>query len=139
MRGIETGEEMSWGVIEHTGEILLTILIGVTTVYYGQLLFRGQRAKAATTLATTTIAQQDATITAQGERIELQDREMSHLRELLKSKDLLIESQGARISYLETVVTARDLIECQARVLHAGFRFLDVPEEILTRAAAAPA
>lgn len=127
---------MSWPVIEHTGELLLTVLIGVTTVYYGQLLFRGQRAKAATTLATTTIAQQDATITAQGERIELSDREMVHLRELLASKDLLIESQGRRIDYLETVVTARDLIEAQGKMMHAGFRHLQVPEEVLAQAAA---
>lgn len=127
---------MSWTLIEHTGEILLTVLIGVTTIYYGQLLFRGQRAKAATTLATTTIAQQDATITAQGERLELQDREIDHLRELRLQDRALIESQTARITYLENVVTARDLIEAQSKMIHAGFRFLEVPEDVLARAVA---
>lgn len=128
---------MSWAALEHTGEILIAILIGVMTIYYGQLLFRGQRAKAATELAKTTIAQQDATITAQSERIELSNREIEHLRELRQQDRAFIESQTARITYLETVVTARDLIEAQGKMIHAGFRFLDVPEDVLAKAVGA--
>lgn len=126
---------MSWVDIEHTAEILVALLIGVMTIYYGQLLFRGQRVKAATELAKTTIAQQDATITAQGERIGLLERDNDHLRELRVSDRQLAEAQAARITYLENVVTARDLIEAQGKMIHAGFRFLDVPEDVLVKAA----
>lgn len=126
---------MSWVALEHLIEALVAVLLGVASIYYGVLLFRGQRVKAATQLATTTIAQQDATITAQGERIDLQELEISHLKELLESKDRLNDSQSARITYLETVVTARDLIEAQGKMMHAGFRHLNVPEDVLVRAA----
>lgn len=122
---------MSWTELVHFIEILIAILIGVTTLYYGQLLFRGQRMKAATELAKTTIAQQDATITAQGERIGLLERDNDHLRELRASDRQLAEAQAARITYLENVVTARDLIEAQGKMIHAGFRFLEVPEAVL--------
>lgn len=126
---------MSWADLEHTIEGLVGLVVLVAGIYYSQLLFRGQRVKAATQLAATTIDQQDRTINAQGERIELQDREIVHLKELGVSKDRLIESQGARITYLETVVTARDLIEAQGKMIHAGFTYLQVPDEVLAAAA----
>lgn len=122
---------MSWSDLLHIVEVLVAILIGVTTIYYGQLLFRGQRTKAATALAAATISQQDATITAQGARIDLLESEAQHKRELDLQKDRLIESQAARITYLENVVTARDLIEAQGRMIHAGFSYLQVPDSVL--------
>lgn len=122
---------MNWPDLLHIVEVLVGVLIGLTTIYYGQLLFRGQRTKAATALAATTISQQDATITAQGERIALLESDAQHKREVDIQKDRLIESQAARITYLENVVTARDLIEQQGRMIHAGFSYLNVPDAVL--------
>lgn len=122
---------MTWSDLLHIVEVLVAVLLGLTTIYYGQLLFRGQRSKAATTLAATTIAQQDATISAQGERIGLLERDARHKEELKLQQDRLVESQAARIAYLEEVVTARDLIQAQSRMIHAGFRYLEVPEDVL--------
>lgn len=127
---------MTWSGILHLVEVAAALLVVLAGIYYAQLLFRAQRTKVATELAKTTISQQDATITAQGERIDLQNGEIRHLKELIASKDLLVDSQGARIGYLENVVTARDLIETQGKVIHAGFSYLQVPAEVLAAAAA---
>lgn len=125
---------MNWADLLHILEVVVAVLVGLTTIYYGILLFRGQRTKAATALATTTIQQQDATITAQGERITLLERDNDHHRELKAQQDLLVQSQAARIAYLETVVTARDLIEDQGRMMRAAFLHLQVPASVLDKA-----